>query len=141
MGLFCFLQVGSEAHVRGSRTNDETRAAIMAALLTGQGVSEIAAKYKVHASIVSRMKMQLPREKLQEVAIESAERFTELLSRYLAVNLKTLEAQADLAGDRKWLEKQSGDTVAVLHGVFADKAFRLFEALAAATESKSDTRE
>ena len=101
----------------------ETKAQAMAALLAGQGVSEVAREYKLPESTVSRWK-----KKAREEAGRT-EDVGALLLAYLTENLRTLRAQAETFRDREWLRKQGAADAAVLHGVLTDKAVRLLEAL------------
>jgi transposase-like protein len=48
---------------------------------------------------------------------------------YLSESIATLQSQVVFARDRAWLEKQSADSLAILHGVIADKATRLLAAI------------
>ncbi len=61
----------------------------------------------------------------------------ELILGYLAVSLSTLKKQAAFFADEKWLRKQDASSVAVLHGVLADKVIRLLEALAPGADAGS----
>lgn len=101
-----------------------TRASVMAALLAGQSVSEIATEYHVPQQTVSNWKQGLS----QNTGYKK-EQIGDLLIGYLVVNLDTLRKQAEFFSDLKWLEKQDASSVAVLHGVMTDKAIRLLEAL------------
>jgi hypothetical protein len=106
----------------------------MAALLTGQGVTEVAAKYKVPEGTVkswrARMKPGAETD-VAKVATEKREEIGALLIQYLHANLTTLHAQAVVFSDRVWLEKQNAADAAVLHGVLTDKTVRLLEAFGA----------
>lgn len=118
---------------RGVPHTDETRTEVMAALLTGQGVSEVAARYKLPKATVSRIKNELLPEQLEQVGTERGERIEEMLFDYLAANLSALKAQANVAADEKYLKAFPPQQLAVLHGVMADKAVRLIEASSTAT--------
>ncbi len=61
----------------------------------------------------------------------------ELILVYLAVSLSMLKKQAAFFADEKWLREQDASSVAVLHGVLADKAIRLLEALAPGADAGS----
>lgn len=107
----------------------ETKAAVLAALLAGQGVNEVATQYHIDKATVSRWKKTIPSEQLQQVATKKAEDFGDLLANYLRETLTTLTAQAVYFRDETWLSKQPAADVAVLHGVQTDKAIRLLEAI------------
>ncbi len=104
----------------------ETKAAVMAALLTGQSVGALAAEYQIPAATIRSWKARgsgiagVDQEKKIEIG--------DLLMAYLRANLAALEAQAEVFADPVWLKKQPASEAAVLHGVMADKAVRLLEA-------------
>jgi hypothetical protein len=114
----------------------------MAALLAGQGVSEVARQYRIDPSVVSRIKTQIPTDRLQEVAQKKEIRIDELLLDYLQKNLMALAAQAVVASDEEYLRQQPASELATLHGVMVDKAVRLLEAgQAARTQGPGPERE
>lgn len=119
---------------RGVPHSDETNAAVEAALLTGQGVSEVAAQYKLPKSTVSRIKNEMLPEQLAQVGTERGERIEQMLFDYLAANLAALKVQAGVAADEKYLKQFPPQQLAILHGVMADKGIRLLEAAGAAGE-------
>lgn len=123
---------------RGKRTDDNVRAAVMAALLAGQGVGEVATQFKLDKSLVSRIKASLPVEKLQQVATKKENDFGEMLGEYLTETLTTLTAQAVFFRNEAWLNKQPAAELATLHGVQADKTIRLLEAIERANGGESD---
>jgi transposase-like protein len=114
---------------RGKAHSDETRAAVMAALLAGQSVSEVAQEFSVDPSLISRWKKALPLEQLHKVAQQKGHRIEDLTFGYLGSLLKSLTNQADVVGGKEYILKQPASEIAVLHGVMADKAFRLLSAL------------
>lgn len=108
----------------------EVKAAVMAALMTGQSVSSVAKEYSIPKGTVSGWKEVT--ESLggsEGVATQKRELIGDLLFEYLVANLKSIKLQVEHFGDKKWLERQSADALAVLHGVTVDKAVRLLEAL------------
>lgn len=113
----------------------------MSALMAGQGVMEVAAQFKLPESTVRHIKARIPQEKLAEVGAKKQTDFGELLSDYLHETLVTLRAQAEFFRNETWLSKQPASDVAVLHGVQADKALRLLEAIERAhTITEDDTQ-
>ena len=108
---------------------DETKGAVMAALLTGQSVSSVAREYSVPKGTVSGWKRQ---SGVAGVATQKAEpgQIGALLLAYVYAALDTLTKQMHVFSDEKWLKLQSASEVAVLHGVLADKTIRLLEGLA-----------
>lgn len=122
-----------------SKYSDETRAAVMTALLTGQSVSSIAKQYNIPKGTVSNWKRSAGGTVKRT---QKTERIGELLIGYLQSNLEALSAQAEQFKNHDWLRKQTASDAAVLHGVMTDKAIRLLEALSKSSEhatSDSDT--
>lgn len=114
--------------MRGKAHSDEVQAQVMASLLAGQGVNEVATQYNLDPSVVSRWKSRIPSDKLQLVAIKKSEEIEVLLFNYLTQTLVTLDEQAKVVSEREYIIKQPAGELAVLHGVMADKAIRLLEA-------------
>lgn len=113
---------------RGKAHNDETRSAALAALLEGQGVSEVAKRYKLPESTVRDIKKSINSEKFAEVRAKKAESLASLIEAHLRASL---EAASNIAGQTRnvqWLDKQSADDIAVFYGVLTDKAVRILEA-------------
>lgn len=104
---------------------DETKAAVMAALLAGQSINSVAREYKIPKSTVSRWKNGgVPTSGTQKKEIG------DLIMAYLTTTLETLAVQARIFQNEDWLKKQNAADVAVLHGVQTDKSIRLLEAIA-----------
>lgn len=114
--------------MRGKKHGVEIQAQVMASLLAGQGVSEIAAEYKLPESTVREWRSTLTREQVAELRAKKGEQIETLLFSYLTQILSTLHAQAKVASEREYIFKQPADSLAVLHGVMADKGIRLLEA-------------
>jgi transposase-like protein len=110
----------------------EKKAAVMAALLAGQGVDATARQYKISKATVSRWKSELGNERMEQIETKKRETMDELLLDYLRETLTTLQVQAIHFRDQDWLAEQSASELAVLHGVQTDKAIRLLEALESA---------
>lgn len=119
---------------RGKAHSEETRATVMAALLAGQGVTEIARQYQVPKATISRIKNEVLPDELEQVGTEKRARVENLLFSYLTRNLEALGNQCEVAGREAYINQQSGSDLATLHGVMADKAIRLLEAAALASE-------
>lgn len=114
----------------------ETKAAVLAALLAGQGVGQVAADFKLPEGTVkswrSRMKNPDGSASAASATPEKRAEVGDLLVGYLHANLATLAKQLEVFGDPDWIRKQSASDMAVLHGVMTDKAIRLLEALGGA---------
>ena len=107
--------------------SDETKAQVMAALLTGQSINAVAREYKIPKATISNWKNR-DKPGVPESETQKAAEIEDLLSGYLKENLKTLRAQAEFFREETWLKKQEASQLAVLHGVLSDKAIRLLEA-------------
>jgi len=116
-----------------SRTHysEETKAAVMAALLQGQSVSAVADAYEIPISTVSNWKNR----NVAFVSDEKKEEIGDLLLQYMHVTLETMIEQVKHFRDREWLGKQSAESLAVLHGVQTDKLMKMLEALNRAESS------
>lgn len=107
--------------------SEETKAAVLAALLAGQSVSAVAREFKLPRSTiigwrnVSGVKPTAPDSKKEELG--------ELIAEYLRENLTTLREQQKFFRSFDWLRSQGAESLAVLHGVSADKAIRILGAL------------
>ena len=109
------------------------KAAVMAALLSGQAIAEVAREYKIPEGTIKAWRARAKdASQVAAVAAGKKEAIGDLLLEYLHTNLSTLKAQAIVFADSEWLRKQGADELAVLHGVMTDKAIRLLEALSRA---------
>lgn len=117
--------------------SDATKAAVMAALLVGQGVQEISKQYNIpEATLRAWKSKQANGESVVNVITQKKEKIGDLLVEYLTASLITLRAQVEFFKDEAWLSKQDASAVATLHGVTTDKAIRLLEALSNAEETE-----
>lgn len=125
---------------RGKAYSDETRAAVMAALLAGQRVSEVANEFEIPPSTVRSWRASLDAGAKEEVRQRFAAKkqmdLAELIGEYLVEILQTLTAQVRFARSTEYLERLPGSELAVLHGVLADKAFRILSAIEQAGEEE-----
>jgi hypothetical protein len=119
---------------KGKAHTSETKAAVMAALLEGQGVNEIARDYKLPKATVSRMKSEISTEKLEQLGTQKKEQIGELIVGYLRTNLHALSVQALHTEDKAWLNKQEAGSLGTLHGIMCDKAVRILEAIEPVSE-------
>ena len=117
-----------------SKYSEETKAAVLTALLEGQAVTHVADKYDIPRSTVSTWKRRDLGRISETVATQKKEELGDLILKYLRETLKTLTTQAEFARTKEWLAKQPASELAVLHGVQTDKAIRLLEALSATDE-------
>lgn len=110
---------------RGKPHSEETRAQVMAALMAGQGITQIASQYKLPERTVRKWR----EEQFAEICRKKSERLDDLTFNYLSSLLTTLRAQAEHVADKRYVQKQPASEIAMLHGVMADKALRIFEAI------------
>src|SRR5690348_17439150 len=101
----------------------------MAALLAGQGISEVATQYELPESTIREWRDTLTSQQFAEIRAKKGEEIERLLFGYLTSNLAALDAQAKVVSEREYIIKQPADSLAVLHGVMADKSIRLLEAI------------
>lgn len=114
---------------RGARPHsDETKAAVMAALLTGQAIGEVARQYRISENTVRAWRNATGLGGTQPVAVEKRLELDDLITQYVRETLTTLAVQAQFFRDTTWLKHQPANELAVLHGVTADKAIRILEA-------------
>jgi transposase-like protein len=113
--------------VRGKAHSDDTKARVIAALLAGCGVVEIAREMKLPHNTVSDYKKEIPEEKFDELRRKKGERLDDLVYDYLVQNLETLRAQSKAVSDASYINEQPAGEMATLHGVIADKTIRLLE--------------
>lgn len=113
--------------MRGRAHSDDTKAKVIAALLAGAGVVEIARELNLPHNTVSNYKSELPTGKLDEIRQKKGARIDDLVYDYLVQNLETLRAQSKAVSDESYINKQPASEMATLHGVIADKTVRLLE--------------
>lgn len=105
--------------------SEEERAAALAdVLIIGQGAT--AAKYDIPRSTLATWQQKY--EIVQNSTLKKG-RIGALAASYLEANLQALTAQAYVASQPDYINRQSAENLAVLHGVMADKSIRLLEAL------------
>lgn len=108
----------------------EKKAAVLAALLLGQSVSQVSKEYKIPAGTIRSWKSrQNNGDTVATVATDKKEEVGDLLLTYLRANVKALTAQARHTQNKAWLVKQDASSLGVLHGIMTDKAVRLLEAM------------
>lgn len=122
---------------RGRPHDPQIKAAIIAALLAGQGVQELSQKYRIAKSVISGWKKtELSSTQIEEIRVRAGDEFTQLLANFLRETIKTLTIQVQFVRDSKWLKEQSAAEIATLFGVTTDKAIRLLEAADLAAEAR-----
>lgn len=119
------------SHKAERKKHDEaTKAAVMAALLAGQAVPEVAKEYKINPATVRGWKSrQLNGEGVAIVTTQKKERIGEMMLDCVEAQLVATKAMADVFKDPDWIRKQTASEIAVLFGVVSDKTYRILEAL------------
>jgi len=115
--------------------SQQVKQAVLAALLTGQAVEEIAKQYQVNRTTIIRWRKSLG-DKVNEIELQKQASIGELLMGYIRESVITLTAQAKFFRDESWLRKQSASDIAILHGVATDKQIRLLEAIERANSQR-----
>lgn len=130
---------GYGGSVTKRRYDAETKAAVLAQLLEGQAVSHVAKEYDIPEGTVKSWKRREFGDGVATDATDATQNkkaeLGSLLLNYLRESLVTLTAQLEVMRDAKWLKEQSAESLAVLHGVQADKAMRMIQALDRAESS------
>ena len=105
-------------------TDEEKAAALADVALLGPGA--VSAKYDVPLGTLKSWQREY--EIVHDPSIKRG-RIEMLAITYLEANLQALTAQAYIASQPEYLDRQPAGELAVLHGVMADKSLRLLEAL------------
>lgn len=113
---------------------DETKAAVMAALLAGQSISEVADEYKIPRGTVAGWSSKLNDAGVSSVSNTKKEEVGYLLVQYVEATVRTLTKQVQVVGDEEWVAQQSAAEMATLMGVLTDKVMKMFEAFGEAQE-------
>lgn len=113
--------------------SDETKAAVMAALLIGQSVSSVAKEYNIPKGTVSGWKRKV-KKGVAKIATQKRKPLEDKLTDLIYVQLDTLLTQHMAVSNPKWILNQTAADMAVLMGVTQDKLMRMLEAF-----GRSDT--
>jgi transposase-like protein len=114
---------------RGVAHSPELRAQVVATVLAGASIAQVAGQYKLDKGLVSRW---VQAEGLQPVATEQGARardLGELILELIADHVTTIQAQLQAAARPDWLEKQSASELAQLVAVERDTTLRLLAGL------------
>jgi transposase-like protein len=114
--------------VKRPRHSVETKAKVVAALMLGASVSEVARQFKLPHQTVSNYKAEIPADYLGELRRKKGDMLDELVYDHMTTALVAMREQATALGDPTWIRKQSAGKLALAHGILADKVFRLLAA-------------
>jgi len=120
---------------QGTALKPAVKAHVMAALLQGQGVNEIARAYKLSSATVSGIKNSLLPEHVEQLQTQKRETLDVLLLEAVSANVRTLTKIAEAVSDPKYITSQPAESIGMLYGILADKAVRFLEAASAANIS------
>lgn len=124
--------------MRGQKHSDEKRAEALAALLEGQGVTEVAKKYNLPKSTVTDIKRSIDSEEFARVRSKKEDSLAELIEGHLSASLQAAANIARQTQNESWLTKQDADKLGVFYGIITDKAVRILEAAEAASNGEAD---
>ena len=135
-----------------AKYSDETRAAVLAAIASGDSIRHAAEAHDVPPSTAAGWKKKA---KVQTGSAQSrtkkrngefdaevydpADPFSDLLILLTRDKIQTLREQLHFFRDVEWLRKQNAADVAILFGVVSDKALRLLEAYGGAIDDEPTT--
>src|SRR4051794_33262508 len=119
--------------MRGKSHGDGTKGAVLAALLAGQSVNEVAATYQIAPKTVRDWRKAAGIEPgsptSPQVPLQKRDELGDIITDNLRKTFVALSAVADHVTDKEWLNQQSAADLAVLFGVFSDKGFRTIASL------------
>lgn len=113
-------------------SDDEKAAALADVLLLGPGAT--AAKYAIPLGTLKTWQQEyaiVHDPSIKKQTIEA------LAMNYLEASLQALSAQAYVASQPEYIERQPAGELAILHGVMADKSVRLLDALGSAERRRA----
>jgi len=113
----------------GKEYAPEVKAAVMAALMDGQSIRQVARDHGVPKGTVEHWGNEAKRlvSGVSTVSDTKKEQIQGLLIDLLVAKLESQIAMAKHAGDKNWLQKQDASALAMLLGVSDDKLVRLLE--------------
>lgn len=116
--------------MRGKPLSEETKNAVIGALLAGISVTETARRYQLPQSTVSRIKTEVPL-KLDEVGLETRDELDDVIVTHLRVQLAGMNRIAKQADREKWIDQQSAGSLAELYEKMSNHSLQLLEAASA----------
>lgn len=127
---------------------EETKATVLAALMSGQSVNAVAKQYDIPKGTVSAWQKR-SQHVIDPIRADAAREFngegatTEiggLFASYLTTSLSALIAMAKLMGDESYLRDKGIEGVAMAYGVMTDKVVRVTEAMSRAESESGSTQ-
>lgn len=117
----------------------EIKAAVMAALLTGQTVSFVAKEYKIPQSTIKTWKYKTAG--VVKSSTQKKKAIGDKLIGLVDVMIDTITKQHKAVADPEWIKLQSAADMAVLMGVSTDKLMRMLEAFGSDDNADDSTPE
>lgn len=110
--------------------SEEKKAAVLAALLTGQAVSKVAGDFGIPIGTVKGWKSkEIAGTEANPVITQKKAALGDMILGLLEQELITLQAIARHAQSKEWFDEQDAADMAVFYGVMHDKAGRKIDAL------------
>jgi hypothetical protein len=127
---------------KGIQTSPEVQAQIIAALLSGQFLTdtEVATATGVSKPTVSRIKKQIPIKFLTRVEVRKNDQISDLVVEFLKEALRSQKRIDSVTLSPEWLFRQDAASIATFYGVKADKLIRFLEAIERAHQPEPDER-
>lgn len=108
----------------------QVKAQVMAALLAGQSISELAKAYNIPPGTIRAWKFRAKDATATVLRQDATQKKStaELVRGCLEAILGAVKKIAETVQNEEYIERQSASEVAVLLGVLSDKGFRILEA-------------
>lgn len=114
-----------------ARHSDETKAQALAALRCGTVFSDVARRFSIPKATLSGWAKTAGID-IEQLRTEKKQALADLIAEYMTTGFKALIAQNIAASDPDYIKRYSPESLAILHGVMADKQLRVLEAHVAA---------
>src|SRR5688572_606287 len=114
--------------MRGKKLDEDLQAKVIASLMAGSTVTEVAKALDLPHTTVSEYRKTIPEDVFVEIRRKKGERLDDLVYQCLIRNLETMAQQSEIVSEREYVIKQPAGELATLYGVMADKTIRLLAA-------------
>jgi hypothetical protein len=103
---------------RGVAHPPELRAQVVAAVLAGTSINQVARQFGIDKATVSEW---CARAQVPTVPTLKTETDADLIMRYFRTAIRAMITQAEVFGDEQYCRTQRADELAIAHGVLGDK--------------------
>jgi hypothetical protein len=103
---------------RGVAHPPELRAQVVAAVLAGSSIAQVAREFGLNKSLVATW---MERGEVRTVRTEKKTDLQLLIVHYLDVGFRAMISQAEVFADPDYCRSQDADKLAIAHGVLGDK--------------------